>query len=154
MMPGLLEQFGWLALLAVPVASVAWTVTHEEIFREPREYCVRRSKRARRWYVRKLFYVPTCEYCFSHYVALVAVLGTGFQLLLPDWRGTILAIFGVVWIANLYMSVFVRLRLEIKIERSEAEMMEGQGETSQPIEAKTRHGARVRPLPVPKRGIN
>ena len=150
----LLEQFGWLALLAIPVACVAWTVTHEEIFREPREYCVRQSKRARRWYVRKLFYVPTCEYCFSHYVAVAAVLGSGFHLLLPDWRGTILAIFGVVWIANVYMSVFVRLRLEIKIDRTEAELLEQQEVESLPDGSKAARGGKVRPLQVPRRGIN
>jgi len=31
----------WLFALAIPIACVAWTVTHEEIFREPREYCKR-----------------------------------------------------------------------------------------------------------------
>ena len=36
-----------LVVLAVPIACVAWTVTHEEIFREPREYCAERSKNGR-----------------------------------------------------------------------------------------------------------
>jgi len=36
-------QLGWLVTLAIPVACVAWTVTHEELFREPREYFTRRS---------------------------------------------------------------------------------------------------------------
>ena len=38
-------QILWLFLLALPIACVAWTVTHEEVFREPREYCVERSKK-------------------------------------------------------------------------------------------------------------
>ena len=29
----------YLVILSLAVASVAWTVTQEEIFREPREYC-------------------------------------------------------------------------------------------------------------------
>ncbi len=33
-----------LLVLAMPVAAIAWTVTHEEIFREPRDYCVHRSQ--------------------------------------------------------------------------------------------------------------
>ena len=37
-------QLFWLFILALPVACVAWTVTHEEVFREPREYCERRSR--------------------------------------------------------------------------------------------------------------
>ena len=37
------HQVVWLFVLALPVASIAWTVTHEEIFREPREYCVNKE---------------------------------------------------------------------------------------------------------------
>lgn len=146
----LLEQFGWLAFLAMPVACVAWTVTHEELFREPREWLVARSKSARRWYLRKLFYMPTCEYCFSHYVALLAVLGTGFHLLLPDWRGSVLAIFAVVWIANLYLSVLVRLRLEIKVERSTAELLETKDAEAEPDASRHARSIAVRRLSVPK----
>ena len=62
-------QVAWLLILAVPTASVAWTVTHEEVFREPREYCLQRSRKCRRLIERKFFYLFTCEYCFSHYVA-------------------------------------------------------------------------------------
>jgi len=47
----------------------AWTVTHEEVFREPREYCLQRSQKCRRLLQRKFFYLFTCEYCFSHYMA-------------------------------------------------------------------------------------
>lgn len=32
------EQLLKLLILAIPVACIAWTVTHEEIFREPREF--------------------------------------------------------------------------------------------------------------------
>src|SRR6476619_4066770 len=63
-----LFQLFWLLILAIPIACVAWTVTHEEVFREPREYCVERSRRAPRLLERKFFYLFTCEYCFSHYV--------------------------------------------------------------------------------------
>ena len=110
-----------LFLLAIPVACVAWTVTHEELFREPREYCVRRSRTSRRFSHRKFFYVFTCEYCFSHYVALFFLLLTGYRLLLPDWRGYLIGFFALVWIANVYMSIFGRLRLDIKSERVEIE---------------------------------
>jgi len=30
-------QLVWLFVLAIPIASIAWTITHEEIFRETRE---------------------------------------------------------------------------------------------------------------------
>jgi hypothetical protein len=86
-------QIVWLFVLAVPVASVAWTVTHEEVFREPREYCKTRSETAASVWTRKFFYLFTCEYCFSHYVT-VALLGlTGYKLLYQDWRGYVIAFF-------------------------------------------------------------
>ncbi|QJR38257.1 hypothetical protein HKW67_15660 [Gemmatimonas groenlandica] len=115
-MPSLGTQTAWLLLLAIPVACAAWTVTHEEVFREPREYCARRSEQASRLVVRKFFYLFTCEYCFSHYVALLALWMTGWRFLLPDWRGVVLAWFAVVWVANQYMSIFGRLRIGIKSE--------------------------------------
>ena len=51
------QQVIFLFLLALPVASVAWTVTHEEIFREPRDYCANRSKAAKSLFCRKFFYL-------------------------------------------------------------------------------------------------
>ena len=106
----------------MPVACAAWTVTHEEVFREPREYCQRRSKNCRRWYERKFFYLFTCEYCFSHYVTALFLVVTRFKLLYTDWRGYLLAFFALVWIANQYMSVYNRLRLDIKGEKIEHEI--------------------------------
>ena len=117
-------QFAWLFILSIPVACVAWTITHEEVFREPRDYCQKQSKNALTLPRRKFFYLFTCEYCFSHYVTLFFLLLTGFRLLLDDWRGFLIAFFALVWIANLYMSIFGRLRLEIKSERVDVEMRE------------------------------
>jgi hypothetical protein len=114
----------WLVVLALPVATIAWTVTHEEIFKEPREWAARRSREGRTYFTRKFFYICTCEYCFSHYVAAAVVWLTGFHLLLDDWRGVGIAWFAVVAIANLYISLFGRLRVDIKTERLEAEVKE------------------------------
>ncbi|MDO8795436.1 MAG: hypothetical protein Q7J25_12530 [Vicinamibacterales bacterium] len=117
-------QLTWLFVLAIPVASVAWTITHEEIFAELREICMKKSERCKRFLQRKFFYLFTCEYCFSHYVAAAVVGMADFRLLLPDWRGLVLAWFSVVWVANVYMSLFSRLRLDIKRERVETEAVE------------------------------
>jgi hypothetical protein len=116
MMP-LAAQVIWLFVLALPVACIAWAITHEELFREPREYCVSRSRTCRRLFERKFFFAVTCEFCLSHYIAAVFVAITGFQLLLKGWRGYLIGGFALVWIANFYMSLFVRLRLDIKSER-------------------------------------
>jgi hypothetical protein len=118
-MPPLALQVAWLFLLAVPVSCVAWTITHEEVFREPRQYCQRECTQARSFLRRKFFYLFTCEYCFSHYVAAGALLLTGYQLLLPGWRGYLIALFSLVWVANQYMSIYNRLRLDIKHEQVE-----------------------------------
>ncbi len=126
-MTGLGAQFFTLLLLAIPVACISWTVTHEEVFREPREYCVGQSRRAGSLLRRKFFYLFTCEYCFSHYVSAGALLVTGFTMLYPDWRGVVIAWFSLVWVANVYMSLFGRLRLEIRHERQEIQKDESAG---------------------------
>jgi hypothetical protein len=113
-----------LLLLAMPVATATWTVTHEEIFREAREYCGDQSRDATSVVRRKFFYVFTCEYCLSHYVAAAFVALTGFQLLLHDWRGYLLAFLATVGVANVYMSHFGRLRIGIKAERLEVAVKE------------------------------
>lgn len=112
----LAHQFAVLLLLALPVACASWTVTHEEVFREPREFCKRMSQDCKALPQRKFFYLFTCEYCFSHYVTALALFLFRFRLLYVGWRGYVIAWFAVVWIANVYMSVFNLLRLDIKHE--------------------------------------
>ena len=109
-----------LFILALPIASIALTVTHEEVVRELRDYCVSESKICRRIYQRKFFYLFTCEYCFSHYVtAAFLMIITRFKLLYTDWRGYLIAGFALVWIANVYMGLFGRIRLDLRKERAE-----------------------------------
>jgi len=112
-------QITWLFLLAIPIACVAWTVTHEEVFREPREYCVKRSQRGLTLAERKFFYLFTCEYCFSHYVTIAFLLLTDYKLLMTDWRGYLIAGFALVWISNVYMSIFGFIRQGIVKEKEE-----------------------------------
>jgi hypothetical protein len=110
------RQFAYLVILALPIACISWTVTHEEVFREPRDWCKNRSEGYRSLIPRKFFYLFTCEYCFSHYIAAFFLVVTGFQMLYEGWRGYLIAWFALVWIANIYMSFFNRLRLDIKHE--------------------------------------
>jgi len=112
-------QLLWLLILAIPVAAITWTVTHEEVFREPRDYCKGKSEAARALWQRKFFYLFTCEYCFSHYVAALFLAITRFKLLYPDWRGYLVSFFALVWIANIYIGAFATLRLDISHERIE-----------------------------------
>lgn len=112
----LIHQLAYLLLLGLPVACASWTVTHEEVFREPREFCKGESEKSKRLYVRKFFYLFTCEYCFSHYVTAFFLVLTQFQMLYQGWRGFLISEFALVWIANVYMGLFNRLRLDIKYE--------------------------------------
>jgi hypothetical protein len=129
-MADLPRQLFMLFVLAIPIASIAWTVTHEELFREPREWCANRSKTCQRLIERKLFYLFTCEYCFSHYVTALFLWIADFKLLFDDWRGYLVAGFSLVWVANIYMSLFARLRLDIKEERLEISVAEARARQS------------------------
>lgn len=110
------EQIFWLIILSMIVASIAWTVTQEEIFREWREICDGRRKNCETTLKQKFYYVFTCEYCFSYWVTFLILILTGFQLLIDDWRGYILAFFAIPWLANQWMSIYRRLRVGIKHE--------------------------------------
>jgi hypothetical protein len=106
-------QIVWLLVLALPVACAAWTVTHEEVFREPREYCERRAERDRSVWSRKFFYLFTLR------VLLLALRVGGVPGLNPasiffmnDWRGYAVAWLALVWIANIYMGIFGKVKLE------------------------------------------
>lgn len=120
------SQLVWLFVLAIPIACISWTVTHEEIFKEPREWCVKHSKNDRTILSRKVFYLFTCEYCFSHYVTIAFLILCNYKLLLNDWRGYILAGFSLVFMANVYMSLFALLRQAIKKEKVEIEKIENE----------------------------
>src|ERR1700729_4360982 len=119
-------QIAWLFILAIPIACIAWTVTHEEVFKEPREYCLKRCHTGKTLAERKFFYLFTCEYCFSHYVTVLFLIITHFTLLLPGWRGYVIAGFSLVWIANGYMGLYGLLRTDIKVEQIKAALEEEQ----------------------------
>lgn len=111
-------QVALLFLLAIPVACISWTVTHEEVFREPRRYCLRRSRNGKTLAERKFFYLFTCEYCFSHYVTILVLVITNFHMIFNDWRGYFISGFSLVWIANVYMSLYVMIRTDIKKDKT------------------------------------
>jgi len=124
MMPAMSTQLFWLLVLAIPVACVVRTVIFEEVFREPRDFCIHRSKTCAGLVQRKFFYVFTCEYCFTHWVAIAFVALTGFKLLMDDWRGYLIAIFALVFVANVYLNLYARLRLEIQQVKAETKAKE------------------------------
>lgn len=62
---------------------------------------------------------------FSHYIAAAFLPFTHFQMLYIGWRGYVVSLFSVVWVANQYMSIYNRLRLDIKHENLEIKVKEG-----------------------------
>jgi hypothetical protein len=119
-------QVAWLFILAIPIACIAWTVTHEEVFKEPREYCLKRCHNSKNIVERKFFYLFTCEYCFSHYITAAMLIITNYKLLINDWRGYLIAGFALVFVANVYMSLFALIRIDLKKVRIEADIEEKQ----------------------------
>ena len=123
-MTELTEQVAHLFLLALPVACISWTITHEEIFKEPIDYCRQRSATCKSFLERKFFYLFTCEYCFSHYIAILLLCITKYHLLFNDWRGYFIGGFAIVWIANVYMSLHGFVRQCLKKEKLNAYLEE------------------------------
>jgi hypothetical protein len=138
-------QIVWLFILALPIASVAWTVTHEEIFREPREFCSTKSREASSVLRRKFFYVWTCEYCFSHYVTAFFLLITRFHLLFNDWRGYLIAFFALPYVSNLYMGLYAQTKLEAKKDRFEAKVVQHEADIKEmeKVERKEKYEAQL-----------
>jgi hypothetical protein len=125
------KQIVALFVLAIPIACVARTIVFEEVFREPREWCVRRSEACNYLVQRKFFYLFTCEYCFSHYVTLLFLLLTRYKLMYADWKGYLIAFFALVFVANVYLNLYSRLRAEISGQKKEIEAREKEIQVSQ-----------------------
>ena len=42
---------------------------------------------------------------------------TNYKLLYSDWRGYVIAGFSIVWIANVYMSLYNLIRIDLKKQK-------------------------------------
>lgn len=124
--------------LAVPVAIICRSLTKEEVFREPREWLQGCYKKCRERYSQasglacvgwlllgKLTYLFTCEFCSSFWVSLLVAVGIAdYQIRYEGWRGYALAVFVVMGVANVYMSLFSLIRLDLRKTRGVAENIE------------------------------
>lgn len=114
-----------LFVYAVVVAVLVRALTDEEIFKEPRAWLTAYYQEDRHpFLLRKLAYVPTCEFCCSFWVALVVVWLLGFRLALDDWRGFFVAVFAVMGLANLYLGLFSLLRVGLRRDRAVADQLQ------------------------------
>jgi hypothetical protein len=121
--------------LALIVAVIARTVTQEEVFREFKEYCQRRSQSATSIAARKFFYLFTCQYCFSHWVSLGVVAVTGFSIG-EGLLGHVFAIFALVGVANLYLASYERLTVSTREARVSIARAEAEAVAALPVNAK------------------
>ena len=131
MSSGILVHVDWqqivaLFILAIPIACITRTVVFEDVFREPREWCAQMSEACRGLMARKFFYLFTCEYCFSHWVTFFFLIITRYKLLFPDWRGYLIAFFSLVFVANAYLNLYSRLRIELTSGKVEIKAKEKQ----------------------------
>ncbi|MDQ3142168.1 MAG: hypothetical protein M3Q56_07975 [Bacteroidota bacterium] len=117
-------QIFWLFILPLAIACISWTFTSEELFREISDYFIKRSQHEKSFLKRKFYYLFTCEYCFSHYITIIFLFLTDYKLLINDWRGTVIAGFSLVWIANIYMNLYGLIRQEIKKDKKEIKILE------------------------------
>jgi len=129
-----------LFILAVVVACIAWTVTQEFIFEGFRLVCEKRKKEADSYvkspasfpkYIRiakavesKFWYLPTCYYCFSHYIAVFVLFVSHYKLFYSDWRGYFFAFFSLIAIANVYLTIFALLRQLLKAQKARATIID------------------------------
>jgi hypothetical protein len=60
---------------------------------------------------------------------------TNYTLLFEDWRGYLIAGFSLVWIANIYMSIFGLVRVGLKREKIAADIKEVELKEIKPGEA-------------------
>ncbi len=139
-----------LFILAIPIACIARTVIFEEIFREPREWCQHKSEACRGFFSRKFFYLFTCEYCFSHWVTLGTLLVTRYKLLFDDWRGSVIAYFSLVFVANAYLNLYSRLRIELTSEKVDIKAKEQQFERIDALTEPTEGGFKKSKSPTAK----
>ena len=113
-----------LFLLALPIACISWTWTHEELFKEARELLKGLGNEKHSFLRRKFVYILSCEYCFSFYVTAFILILTNYQLIFSDWRGYFIAELSLVWVANLYMNIHFALRIDIRKKGAEAKIEE------------------------------
>lgn len=113
-------------LYAAVVAVIVRACTQEELTREPREWLSRYAQDERHpLLLRKLAYMPTCEFCLSFWVALALLVPVfDFRLVFQDARGYLIAVFTTVAVANVYLSTFALLRVDARHKRAEAEHIE------------------------------
>lgn len=112
--------------LAAFVACASWAVTEAELFRELREglknwACSRHPNSTA---CKKVAYLVTCYYCFSHYVTVIALLLNPMKVVGHDWRGYVLSWLCIVSVAAVYLTIYNLLRVALRWAKARADTAE------------------------------
>lgn len=112
-------------ILAAVVACIARTVTQEKIFEGFRSFCDRLSVKTNSTAVKKICYLPTCHYCFSHYPALLVVWLTGFRLPVDvPYLRFVLTWFALVAITNVYIIIYTWITVTTQMFRARTALLQ------------------------------
>lgn len=118
-----MSDFLQVCLISLAVFSVSWTVTQEEIFKDFRQVlkdfaCRRKNS----WLCQKLAYLPTCVWCFSHWVAILAVIVSDSKLVTSTCTGYVFSILVMVVLANVYATVYHTSRVLLRWLQAKADL--------------------------------
>ena len=92
-----------LFVLGIPIACIARTVVFEEIFREPREWCIK-SQTCRSSSASSSTSSPASTASATGSRPAFLIL-TRFKLMYDDFRGYIISFFSLVFVANISESL-------------------------------------------------
>ena len=109
-------QFIYLFIMALPIQTAFRGPLHVRKCSVNQEIIVRKNQNNANLFLRNFFIYLLAKYCFSHYIALLFLIITRYHLLYNNWRGYIVSFFALVWIANIYMSLFGLVRVGMKKE--------------------------------------
>lgn len=118
-----MQELQTLALLAIPAAFMAWTIVCEEIFRDLRDLCEKRSDHPNP-IIRKLCYLPTCYYCTGTWTAFFVLVLHPVRFVSDGPQGLLLAWFTLVAIEQVYLNAFHLIRVWLRASRAMADFHE------------------------------
>ena len=126
-----------LFVLPIPMFTFGWALAKEQVASECRDWCKRCHENPRLpWLVRKLAYMPTCEFCASAWVGLALMACVRVRLFvdapLVGFVFTWGCLVGVAW---LYVSFFSSLRTDINKDKVLAEAVREAQNGHQPLTA-------------------
>jgi len=119
-----MKELMMLAMLAIPAAFAAWTITQEEIFQDFREWLETACK-DRCYVAKKLAFLPTCYFCTGTWTGFFFLMLCPMKFVSQGIQGYLLAWFTLAAIEQVYLTSFHILRVLLRWARANADAAEG-----------------------------